>query len=326
MIHVAHGIHDKTGDYSRHLCATIESYLSNTQSQVCVHILHDDTLTRNNKEIMKKIVSNHNAAIEFHSVCFDKFGNIDYEEITGNVTIGALFRLKLVDLLSNVDKVIYFDSDIICTLDLQEMWNIDLADSSIAAVADSEIAVSLSSKREFYKKLPIMNSKYFNSGVIIFNLNTIRKKHDMFNESINFLIRHKDSPMADQDALNFIFQSECRLIDRRFNLIAEDVFERNTNIISLVTGNLEDLYIGKCWHFAGGVKPWRSKKYPVTELYWRYFARTPWGDTPEKLIKWMYQIDIEPLEELVLTHRISSRKKFFRHCLKRLCREMKGIL
>lgn len=319
MIHVAHGIHDKTGDYSRHLCATIESYLSNTQAKVCVHILHDNTLGNGNKDIMKKIASSHDADIRFYNIQFNKTNDVDYERLAGNVTIGALFRLKLADALVDIDKVIYLDSDIICTLDLQDMWDIDLADYSIAAVADVPAIILGCANREFYQKVPIMNNKYFNSGVVVFNLNRIKKTHDLFRDSIGFLLENKDAEMADQDALNYLFQSDCRLIDRKFNFITSLLSENDTS----PNDKLREWDERKCWHFAGREKPWLVKMYPVSKLYWKYLARTPWCDIPEKVVEWMYNLEAPPLADQMLVHRIGSRNKLVKNYVKRLYIDIK---
>ena len=50
MIHVCFGLFDKTGRYSKFTGTTICSIFANTKSEVTTHILHDDTLTADNRE------------------------------------------------------------------------------------------------------------------------------------------------------------------------------------------------------------------------------------------------------------------------------------
>ena len=50
MIHVCLCFHDKTGRYAKFVGTTIFSLFENTESEVTVHILHDNTLTADNHD------------------------------------------------------------------------------------------------------------------------------------------------------------------------------------------------------------------------------------------------------------------------------------
>ena len=285
MIHVVQAIHDKSGDYARHLCVAMESYLSNTKSEICVHILHDNTLTERNKEIIKALAAKHQAGIRFYEIDIPNLEGVDMDKLTKEFSVGTLFRLKLPDVLQDIDRVIYLDLDIVCTLDLQELWDVDISGYPLAAMPEYGMEVlvqSNASLREFYGKVPIVNARYFNSGIMVWDMDMIRQSHDLFREAMDYFTAHPDTPYADQDALNYIFQSEYKQIDQRFNFRSEQLSMKN----GITQEELAELYGGKLWHFAG-FKPWAFLLYRPFELYWQYFAQTEWGNTPQKLWDWM---------------------------------------
>ena len=49
-IHVVLAVYDPSGTYSQHAGVVITSIFENTHSKVIVHILHDDTLTQDNRQ------------------------------------------------------------------------------------------------------------------------------------------------------------------------------------------------------------------------------------------------------------------------------------
>ena len=49
MIHICYAIYDKTGGFSKFAGTSICSLFENTKSWVTVHLLHDNTLTMENK-------------------------------------------------------------------------------------------------------------------------------------------------------------------------------------------------------------------------------------------------------------------------------------
>lgn len=50
MIHVCYAIYDKIGSFSRIAAASLQSLYDNTDAWVTIHILHDNTLSEENKE------------------------------------------------------------------------------------------------------------------------------------------------------------------------------------------------------------------------------------------------------------------------------------
>ena len=105
MIHIALSVYDPKGTYSRHAGVVAASVLSNTDEDVCFHILHDETLTDENKRRLEETVSKSlskssgtgHGMIDFVDVsnAFSRVNDVDMEKISLRFTRGAGVRLVL---------------------------------------------------------------------------------------------------------------------------------------------------------------------------------------------------------------------------------------
>ena len=256
-IHVVLAVYDPRGTYSRHAGVVMVSMFFNTKSPVCVHILHDETLNDDNRSKFIELTEKFGQEINFIDTGehIGKF-RVDVDKLTGKFSRGSLFRLFIQDLLP-VDKVIYLDCDVVVELDIKELWDIDLSDCKIGAVLEDENCSKR--KRFFCRYTGIDIKKYFNSGVIIFDLKKIRNDENIFALASKFFMRYPNTSAPDQDFLNIIFQKSVRVIDRKFNYWGKGLNYSSTK--------------GKLWHLLG--KPWELPRLPGV-LYWQYFAMTPW--------------------------------------------------
>ena len=273
MIHIAICIHDPSGEYSSHAAATIASVYANTSQSVCIHILHDETLSQVNASKFKRLAQDYDQQISFVEVSLPGYCNaIDF----GNFTCGSLYRLLIPEFLT-IEKAIYLDCDIIVNLDISELWECSMGGHPVAAVRDQGIALWSMSSRKKVKDFNIDLNYYFNSGVMIMNLGMIRETHRLLDEWHDFEKQFPQSPSPDQDFLNKTFQHECYWLDERFNRFA---FLENHSIEHIRLQR-------KIYHYCNS-KPWIEYKGEVDFLYWHYFSLTPWRDTAlVKIIKMM---------------------------------------
>ena len=126
MIHVCFGLYDKTGRYSKFTGTTICSIFENTTSDVTVHILHDNTLTDDNRDKFIYLASRYGQAVNFYNVdelCAEKLDEfIEYfPTVKGShVSVGTMYRFLLPEIIApEIEKLIYLDSDIIVNLDIK---------------------------------------------------------------------------------------------------------------------------------------------------------------------------------------------------------------
>lgn len=316
IIHIALSLYDKSGDYSRHVGVTLVSIFENTSSKIQVHLLHDDTLSKENKEKFEELVRNYKQHIKFYYV--DIPTSINQYEAIEHLSKGTLFRCYICEILSDLNKVIYLDSDVIVALDIKNLWLEQLNKSCLCAVIDGESYRMGMRLNNFYKKLPIKSNQYFNAGVLVMNLEKIRNVCCLSQACLEFLDKNFDAPALDQDALNYLFQNDCVFIDAKYNLIANQYYKGRFQ---------EDCSRNKkcIWHFAGFIKPWEICEYPVSSLYWEYLHKTPWGEKTEDIIRYMSKMNNHnfPLENVLMSQRIGNRKLFIKNFIKRLLKEIK---
>ena len=67
-IHVALAFCDPKGTYCRHAAVTAASIFANTSRRVCVHIVHDDTLTSDNRSKLLQLADGYGQEINFINI------------------------------------------------------------------------------------------------------------------------------------------------------------------------------------------------------------------------------------------------------------------
>lgn len=307
-IHIALAFCDPRGTYARHAAVTMASIFANTARVVCVHIIHDDTLTAENREKLELLARNFGQEADFVNV-EERIGEhgIDASRLTLDGARGTLFRLLIPDVVT-VDRIVYLDCDIVVTMDIAELWELPLGERAVAAARD---VWSL----DFLKGRPIpwrlslawdimgvARDGYFNAGVLLLNLKKLREAYDFLRAVEDFYAEYRRCiTLADQDCLNCIFSDDKLLIDEKFNRIRTD-------------GVREEDLAGSIWHMAGGAaKPWVTCTRPlVDDLYWRYLRMTPYCEDDNALIRLM----LNDLAAPAYTHLHSAA------CVRRLRKQM----
>lgn len=185
-------------------------------------------------------------------------------------TVAASYRLLLPELLLDYNKVLYVDCDIIIRMDMAEFFlNTDLEGYYLAAVYESVLDHQI----DYIKKLGCSAEKYFNSGVLLFNLSELRRD----NMTSKFIESSKCNKLKfpDQDVLNIHCQNRTLGVDPVYNSIRTFYVPQYKKIF-LNTYNIEQWKIvqnsGNV-HYTGR-KPWNS--YTLNfGLWWKYYYFLP---------------------------------------------------
>src|SRR6266849_1862176 len=125
----------------------------------------------------------------------------------------------LLPQLVNVPRLIYLDCDTLVFRDLSDLFDLELAPRKVlAAVRDSETP-SLSQDSFVLAKamnLPAEDA-YFNSGVMLMNLDELRKQH-FFESAVDFLNRWSGKyRFRDQSAINFLLHGQIDDLPEHWN-------------------------------------------------------------------------------------------------------------
>ena len=299
-VHIGMGVHDKTGKYSSWLGITIESVVEHTNANVHFHILHDKTLSEENKKKLQYIIRKSNNKISFHYIDESIFQSCSNN--VGIYTIGALFRILLPEVCLELDKIIYLDSDLLVNCDIYELWKKDISKYCLAAVKDKEIAEGRIGSLAV-RKNGVEKERYFNSGVILMNLNEIRKKGCMKDLVIEYLEKNMESDLPDQDALNVIYGNSTLLLEAKWNRFVRHVREK------------KEIELQNCiYHYVGN----RCVLYFETQmdlLYLETANHTPWKEELTRV--WIrdsigrQNVRINNLEKILHELTITKKKLIF---------------
>ncbi|HEX7790084.1 MAG TPA: glycosyltransferase family 8 protein [Afipia sp.] len=252
--------------YAPHAAATVQSILAATPgADFRFTIIHDGLSSerRNGIELTAPKST-------FHWV---QIGDADIPAYASreHFSRAILFRLGLADAApSDCDRMLYVDTDVICTRDIRDLWVTDMGGAPIAAVQDCFVKPD-----EFAKRwdLDPAAPSYFNSGILLIDMNRARSE-GAFKHAIDFVARHAaEVRFADQDALNFAFWGRWKKLDIVWNA------QRHMAIPALIADLAPDMRLNgrqpAIIHFTGPEKPWTPNTYhPWSWLYWRAVRKT----------------------------------------------------
>ena len=129
----------------------------------------------------------------------------------------AYARLFMDELLPDLDRAVYLDSDVSPLTDVSPLLSLTPKVAPVIAAYDLPIMAEGKVRR----RLPMMSpgSGYFNSGVMVFDLKALREEHTLA-EAMRFSVEHPDQCLyVDQDALNVVFNGRWQVMDWRWNAI-----------------------------------------------------------------------------------------------------------
>ena len=198
--------------------------------------------------------------------------------ITGtHISTAAYYRIAFPSLLPKVDRIIYSDVDVLDFKDLTEFYNLELKDNIYLKATLDQIGL-LNELRGF----GIYSQKYFNSGVMLMNLKSMRRD-DVENKVRAFIISHY-LDHHDQTAMNAVYYNNWEILSLKYAIFNyneyKDVVNFNNkqdkrymyNEVELKQGFYEPTIV----HFAGWIKPWDKTFYSQNRFkgeYWWYYAK-----------------------------------------------------
>lgn len=291
MIQVCYLIHDKDGLYSKFTGTSMLSMFENYNGGggVTVNILHDNTLTQDNKDKFCQIADQYNQQIKFYNVeelFADKIVELDksFPDLkTSRISIGTFYRLFIMDVFpQDIEKVICLDSDIIVNLDINELWQIELENEPLAAVPSSFFIkkykeTNWNNPNSLICRNGIVKwEDYFNSGVMLMNLKILRNEKETVSAGIKYEIEFGEKvTIKDQDIFNYCFASRAKKIPVKFNSLVRHIRMNNIQEIEISS---------RIYHYtSGSVSLLMEDVY--NKLWWEYYKKTPWTFDENSLVR-----------------------------------------
>ena len=264
VIHIGFGLHDKDGHYSVWVGTAMQSIIDHTDSKLCFHILHDETVGEENKRRLKQVANQKGDFIEFHEIDSAEFECI--KNRTHGFTIGTMFRCMLPDLLPDLPKIVYLDADIFVNTDIKELWEFDINDYCLAAVVDEGV-IKFHIPNILYKYPEIDRNQYFNAGILCMNLRKIKQRGNLKDLVVKFLVNNPEATYPDQDALNVLFHNNILYLDSSWNQFVYSHREDNKD-------NLDNAV----FHYAGKNSLILYSQSKIDMEYFKTICRTPWSN------------------------------------------------
>lgn len=193
-------------------------------------------------------------------------------EVRG-ISAGAYLRLELPELLPDMDRILYLDIDTLVRGSLKELWQIDMGKYLLAGV---KAAVNITDKwdwnsdRPYWHMLEDMKGSYVNSGVLLMNLDAMRREdlRQRWEELSKLRMYYQD-----QDMLNISCKGRIYHLPARYNRFAYFSDEEYGQFVE------EGLYTQEecreavtapvIIHYAAD-KPWKRYDGNLCSLWWDY--------------------------------------------------------
>jgi|DEB0MinimDraft_10_1074344.scaffolds.fasta_scaffold63374_1 lipopolysaccharide biosynthesis glycosyltransferase len=249
-------------NYNFQALTSINSLLENCEEEISIYIIHNQPKTLNLDLIIHKEKANiHLLMIDTNKFEFPNLQNAHVSEAT-------YFRLYISKLLpTDLDFIIYIDSDIICIKDptkniRETIRSLKKSSQYIAAKTELMRDESIIESLDRFNALEMKNNRYFNAGVLIIDFQYWVNNN--IEETLFQILRnyYKNIKFWDQDILNKFFDGRYvelkNSCNYEFGIYNKDKYEQQflDEDIELV-------------HFNGKGKPWNVQNimFDSTEVY-----------------------------------------------------------
>ncbi|MEJ7784872.1 MAG: glycosyltransferase family 8 protein [Solirubrobacteraceae bacterium] len=262
------------GGYVRHSAAMLHSvFLAGEGHEVRMHYLHPPGLSGRTRGRLERLAAQAGGSIVFWEIGEDRVAGL---RVRGHFTSAMWYRILLPDLLERVGRVLYLDVDTLALASIAPLWDVDLSDALAGAVTN---VFEEWRDTEHTDALGLARADYFNSGVLLLNLDEMRRSNTT--EELRRVAADRSEQLLwpDQDALNLVLGRRRVTLHPRWNAMnsvmlfdyAAEVFGREAVEEARRHPAIR--------HFEGpgANKPWeRGSTIPHREDYQSHRSATPW--------------------------------------------------
>lgn len=268
-IHIVFASDDQ---YAQHMGVAALSVIRTTSmpARLRFHFL-DAGISAENRERLQSIVRDSGAYCEFIKPDVTPFAELPAKRYG----LAAFFRITIGKIIpSVVDKIIYLDCDVLAFDDIAALWNVKLQEQPVAAVTNLG--------HQPVSRLGIVDGGYFNSGVLVMDLDRWRKE-ELDARVLDFMhTKRTELLFPDQDGLNVVLNGRWSRLPLRWNQqpATYSMLRKKEEAPLVARAEFEDaIHRPGIVHYLGRNKPWHYMTFhPLKETYWYYLAQTPWRD------------------------------------------------
>ena len=212
------------------------------------------------------------------------------------VTPPAMYATLLIPVLvPDLPRVIYLDADLLVMRDIRELWAVDTAGHLLSAVPEYNdqllsdrltlswplrlgVSLCLRDRMQFQAG---RNWTTFNSGVVVFELDLIRRQQP---DLAQCLLKEARALMAAHDGLPVFFLDQdiiSKHLHNRINLLPDEwnFHDFLPRLVMDHTDYRRAMLRAKIMHYNGPPRPWEpaGRWRPYTRSWYRCLDRTPWA-------------------------------------------------
>lgn len=271
MSNEIHIVLSSSNEFIEHCSTTMASVLYNLSDEYFAHfyILSYD-LTEKNKKKLAQLNKIKKCIIEYP--CFDEkmLDVFDGIKIPSHVTKMTYARILIPDILPNIDRVLFIDSDMVVRTDISKLYETDIENNVFAAVEDANW-------KNISKRLWGNEEYYFNAGLLLINSKKLREIDYLSLIKKQIFINQSKYTICDQDVINDAFKNMIYRLSISWNFYHGVFFERfkcytpdDMDEFNAINANPNIV------HYVGPEKPWLPNvEHPFGQDYFFYNRMTP---------------------------------------------------
>jgi lipopolysaccharide biosynthesis glycosyltransferase len=260
------------GAYDAHSAAMLHSVAMHAGAlDLHVHYLHGPGFPARSLRRIDRMVTRLGGAMTAHEIAPARVARLP---VVAEFTAAMWYRIFLPELMAEADRVLYLDVDTLAVDDLGPLWATDLSRHHLAAVTN----VLMPHHAHRPASLGLEPGTYFNSGVLLMNLDRMRA--DDTTQALHDYAAERGAAIEwpDQDTLNVVLGHSRLALHPRWNAMnslrfawAADVFGAD------VVGEARRAPGIRHFEGPGDNKPWDPRcERDDRELYAAHRRRTPW--------------------------------------------------
>jgi lipopolysaccharide biosynthesis glycosyltransferase len=273
--------------YARHLGVSLYSLLEHNKEAVKIHIY---ILSMGLSEEIKNRLLGIGTQFE-RQVTVLELGDLkerfSYEVDTGGFDLSIMARLFVGEVLPvTEDRVLYLDCDTAVCSSLKRLWEMDLDSYMVGAAMEPTIYPAVKETIGLLTEDP-----YFNSGVLLIDLNRWRKENAQKLLLDFYSSRGGKLFAGDQDTINGALKGRIKPLPPRYNFFTNYRYFRYSHLMKLspvyqtITKNSfqEAKKHPVILHYMGDERPWKKGNLNhYRKVYDHYLSLTPWAGTPKE--------------------------------------------
>jgi lipopolysaccharide biosynthesis glycosyltransferase len=252
-------------NYAPYLAVALRSLIDNSSAErdYRIHILSTG-LNEYHESILLGMQTD-NVSIGFVDVS-EKMNSICSRLHLRDYYTGATYyRFFIPEMFPEYDRGLYLDCDIAISRDVAELYDCQLGTNLVGAIPDEVITDIDVFARYSEIVLNIPKDLYFNAGILVMNLDAMRKMN-ILRVFSDLLSKYTYRVAQDQDYLNVICRGRVKYIDKTWNKTPMPCNCNPNNIPAIA-------------HYKINYKPWRYDDVIYGDVFWKYAARTPFYDS-----------------------------------------------